>query len=775
VEGLWAHGWHALGVQPKDSDYRHVDTFDSPDAWLAAAAPYVLGEFHVWLMVNAMSERPPSRGRNTDITSSRALSMDLDYLSPPGAHDAENLPTAEQVVRALAQLGEIAPNLVVRTGWGFQAHWRLACDVDTQRRQGMLYALADRLMEIEPQLRIERLDLAGMFRVPGSRNIKIADDPRPVVVEHWVEGPGFVPQYLEKRCPPVVVSTHVGGARHQPGEVTEAQRELLAYLVEHHGAHGDWSTRDGQIRLNRPDKSVGHQANIWMGEDGDAIVTVFSPEWPEIGPEGREDYRNWRLDDGKLIRAYRDPLGGIKFIATPPGDSSDAKPGHLPDEFWQRPLHAAVRDAAAVADVPAEGLMLTVLVMVAAHVPPFIVLPGPRWGTVNLIACAVGPPGVGKGTLFDRAKQLVPYPKPARTNDAARTHRLGTAQGFIKEFYRRTTDAERKADPNLGALVRHHGPVVIRTDEIATFAASTKGNSESGLRLIGELKRAVSGEGLGSGYATDEKNLRPDELSYRAVGLIGVAPVKAAPLFDDLGGGLPERLLFTSAGTDANVGGPGEFVPGVIVGGASSMLGNLPALSWSLPMPIPNPHAFTDEPDVAAFVAATFHARGRSDADPLDLHALYLRHMLAALLAVFDGRWNITGEDFELAQMLMGVSLAVRSELLAVIEAESERVGSIRAKRARLNAVQTDEALAQRRQARKDQEWVGRQAIKIADAVRAEPGVAVGELRRKVRGPRRRLWDEALQLAKDEGWVVEIEEPGQGTSKRVLHPGPKVP
>ena len=99
VEAMWSPGWHSLGIDFTQSgdDFTHVGTFDTPDAWLAAAREYVLGDVHVWMRVNAMADRPRSCGGNLDITASRVLSMDLDHQSPLGAHKSESLPTEDEV------------------------------------------------------------------------------------------------------------------------------------------------------------------------------------------------------------------------------------------------------------------------------------------------------------------------------------------------------------------------------------------------------------------------------------------------------------------------------------------------------------------------------------------------------------------------------------------------------------------------------------------------------------------------------------------------------
>jgi hypothetical protein len=167
--------------------------------------------------------------------------MDLDHKSPPGAHADATLPIACQVFWVLSMLDELKPNIVIDTGWGRQVHWLLSCDVTPDQRQGLLLALAEKMMTIASKLavplKIERLDLAGMFRVPGSRNVKIAPI-RPVEIMKWTEGPGFTPEYLAKRCPHIAAPSLGAGGRHVPGPVTAKQEPLLAHLIEHHGAHG---------------------------------------------------------------------------------------------------------------------------------------------------------------------------------------------------------------------------------------------------------------------------------------------------------------------------------------------------------------------------------------------------------------------------------------------------------------------------------------------------------------------------------------------------------
>jgi hypothetical protein len=426
----------------------------------------------------------------------------------------------------------------------------------------------------------------------------------------------------------------------------------------------------------------------------------------------------------------------------------------LPERFWQREAHHVVRRCADLVGVSAEALMLGVLAAVALHVPPVVRLPGKRYGQVNPLACVVGPPGAGKGTTLDRALQLVPPPPNVRPIA------LGTPQGLVRAFYERNADPETaKHQP----LVRHARPVIVRTDEVAAYAAATNGRSAHGDGMLAHLKGAVSGEGIGGGYASDDRNLALAPHSYRLTGVLGIAPAKAAPLFDDLGGGLPERLLFAPVLPDIEAEAPelpalvedDDTTPGEVKGHAE-----LPPLGWRLPA-LDGRQAFTDSRAVASWLTAALrHPSG----DGLDAHRVYLTHQVAALLAVLDGRWTITGTDLMLAADVLDVSVATRRQLLDAIEAEGAKAGQARARAQTAQAVDQAKALAELAERRE----VLAMTSALVEDVRERPGVGISELRNRVRSTRRRLWDTALAEAVAAGLVEERAEGVGGQAKRAL-------
>lgn len=769
LKAILRGGPHSLNCQPPGEKFRTIGFVKSPED----VAPLLdkLQDVDTWISAHPLKAIPSAgRGGDQDVAEVRAIPADLDWAHWTRRTD-KPLPTEEEVRRRLGQIdSSLRPSIVVHSGHGLQAWWLLASPVTPDEGAGLIAQINALLDSVG--LENGRSDLASILRLPGTRNLK--GDPVPVAVESICPERLYVPEHLRKYLPKATAASIGKGTRHHGGSVTDAQQALCNFVIEHHGGHSVRVDGDGEMYLWRPGKTPRdgrHAATVLIGNQGDPILTVFSDNWSGLAKG------SYVLGiDGELHHPS-DVTARIRFgtNSTPPPSRSETQ---LPEEFWTRPLHASVRDAAAQIGVSAEGLMLTVLALVAAHVPPAIWLPGPpRRGTVNVLVCPIGPPGTGKGTLLDRAAELVPYPTApvGCPHDYTRHHRLATGSGFIKAFYRSTTKAEKTNDPNLGEWVRHGGPVVIRNNEIDKFAAATRRNSDNGDRLLGELKQAVSGEALGSSFATRGLDLQPEALSYRVVGLLGTAPAKAKPLFDDLGGGLPERLVFAPVLPSGGLAplDPGPFTPGQ---GSSSTCpppppGSLSPLGWSLPKPLPIGQHFSDAPEVTDWLNRSWRWRQVHPGDPLDAHRDYLRHMLSALVGLFDGRWDSTGEDFALAGMLMGVSVAVRARLLKAIAEEDRKAGEVRAKQARQSALAVDAAVSAQHQQRDDQLWVAKRAVKIAEQVKAKPGVTVGELRQRVEGLRRAFWDQALEKAKTDGLVTEREEPGQGTAMRCLYPG----
>jgi hypothetical protein len=446
----------------------------------------------------------------------------------------------------------------------------------------------------------------------------------------------------------------------------------------------------------------------------------------------------------------------------PPALTVDCQPGDedqqdhcLPDRFWSRPNHAAVRDAAFGVGVSPEALMLVVIAAVAAHIPAAVVFPGKRRGVPNLLAGVVGTPGRGKGTTLDRALELVPPPPNAKR------FKPGTAQGLVKQFYELVPSDP--SDPKSAKVLRRHThPVILRVDEIAKFTAAT-GKSEHGQNFIAEIKAAVFGEALGQSVATDDKNLGCDARSYRLVGMLGVAPGVAGPLFDDVDGGLPQRLLFAKLlRADQQPDGPlapfDDMTDDDSEAWGGAQYAPLPRLRWNPPQG----NAFADSEIVAKRVAEM----NRVGWDLLDAHVPYLAHAVAAVLAYLDGRWLIQPVDLTLAGDVVDISRAVRSGLLDGL-ARSAATGAREKRQQRIDEAVATSAAVHAQQLDLDLLDYARRIVASVRAWHDEHGKwpTVRDLSRNAND--RGAWQRGYEEALARNWLREELQPtGTGGSAR---------
>jgi hypothetical protein len=570
--------------------------------------------------------------------------------------------------------------------------------------------------------------------------------------------------------------------------------KLLAFNAAHTtgrlGPIGGFESKLAQRALGSSRNGLAVEVACWMAREIAAGAVPAEPTWQvletwwaSLGPEedAKGTLKTRRLALSELRRIQRWAVGQLTperveevkaktaawdveqkaeqeaLSAMLGGGSSVSSATMLPERFWRRAKHARVREAAFAVGVSPEALMLAVLVAVAAHIPQAVVFPGRRRGVPNLLVAVIGEPGTGKGTALDRAFELVPLPRDARR------YKPGTAQGLVKEFFEPGVDPN---DAKKSQLVRHPNAVVLRVDEVAKFAAATGKNNDHGANLLAELKSSIFGEELGQSVATIEKNLRVAALSYRFGGVMGVAPSKhAGNLFDDVDGGLPQRLLwaillrpeqqpnealepFEDVSIDdvAVPDGGGQYVP-------------LRPLVWPRPQP---PGPFEDSVKVAAHVKKMLRApRGL-----LDAHTPYLAHAVAAVLAYFDGRWTIQPDDLTMALDVVDVSRAARGELLGWLERSAADGRKIAQQRRIEEAVATAAAV---RLKKADLDLIdGARGIVATVRQRTEEDGRSPTKRDLVRGVNDSgRWGMEFEEAKQQGWLrVESQPTGAGGSDR---------
>jgi hypothetical protein len=151
-------------------------------------------------------------------------------------------------------------------------------------------------------------------------------------------------------------------------------------------------------------------------------------------------------------------------------------------------------------------------------------------------------------------------------------------------------------------------------------------------------------------------------MSYAMGVLVGLQPSIATTLLKDAGTGTPQRFLWLWA-RDVTI--PDEVVehPGTI---------SIPGLDTS--HDDTGPVSFTVPDAVAAEMRQKrLHAvrTGGIDDDELNGHEPVMRMKFAALLAIIDGRFHMTMDDWHLAGMLWATSCAVRDDLVGLAEREA--------------------------------------------------------------------------------------------------------
>ena len=240
----------------------------------------------VWIGAHPLIGPPThGRGNRDDVLEVVALSADLDW-----AHETrrteEKLPTEAEVRDGLAKLGQdLQPSILVHSGHGLQPWWLLTNPVGLDVGEQLIDQLGAALAKVG--LTNGREDLASILRLPGTRNHK-GGWPTDVTIEVMDLGRRFVPEWLHKHLPQPVGTGRRGstGTRHRLGAVTSQQQALANFVVTAHGGHSPDIWRDGSIHLVRPGKLAkdGSSASIIVGEDGDALLTVFSDHWPGLPP-----------------------------------------------------------------------------------------------------------------------------------------------------------------------------------------------------------------------------------------------------------------------------------------------------------------------------------------------------------------------------------------------------------------------------------------------------------------------------------------------------------
>ena len=164
-------------------------TFDD----LANIRPWILKKVadneNVYFGVNPLHNRPSSgRGRAEDIGAMVSFSIDIDFKGEGHKTNKNYPPDWEVAKKVLINANCPLPSLVVFTGNGTHLYWlfespSIVSNSSTSENESELFHKAIRNVLAQGGYEIDVTgDLARVLRVPGTKNFKNLNDPRPVVL-----------------------------------------------------------------------------------------------------------------------------------------------------------------------------------------------------------------------------------------------------------------------------------------------------------------------------------------------------------------------------------------------------------------------------------------------------------------------------------------------------------------------------------------------------------------------------------------------------------------
>jgi hypothetical protein len=325
---------------------------------------------------------------------------------------------------------------------------------------------------------------------------------------------------------------------------------------------------------------------------------------------------------------------------------------NLPAGFWdQRPWLTHIRDAAWSNYSSPDAVLGSLLVRFAATVHPSIVLP--QMGTLDLFTVIVGRSGAGKSSAGKTARRLF----PGHVKGVLLDQPVGSGEGLIQSFMGYVDEEGNPCSPTKKGAERIQRYVGMHyvTDEGTGLVAQA---GRAGSTLVPTLCQAWMGETLGQRNADPTRDRTLQAGHARITASVNMQMSNGYLLFDDVYStvGLAQRMLSLSA-TDPAIAADGFVAP-----------------DWPGQLHLPMPPIITgaqNEMEVADEIMDYLSAvrkqahDPRVVIDPLDTHLGLLQLKVAAIIALIEGRFGVSGADWSLAEQIVKVHLRVRGALFA--------------------------------------------------------------------------------------------------------------
>ncbi|KAA0120827.1 hypothetical protein CIW51_05160 [Mycolicibacterium sp. P9-22] len=299
------------------------------------------------------------------------------------------------------------------------------------------------------------------------------------------------------------------------------------------------------------DEHIGSAGYVALVANG--VAQAMARDIDAIRREATRDYGDKRAQRAELAAGvqFRTELDGLAATALP-GDTASQLGSDLA-QFWAS--SAELRDLRQFAQsrrVGPAAMLGNSLARVVAAIPPNVVLP-PTIGSVaglNLFVALVGRSGESKSASMGASADWLtvsPSYSPAKP---------GSGEGLAKCFASMQKMPGSNGNPP-GFVQRGKAwSVLAQLPEVDTLIAT---GGRGGSTIMSELRSAWSGERLGLDYASEDKRITLCANRYRLCLVLGVQPLRSAPLFDDADSGTPQRFVWLPAGDhDAPISRPDE-------------------------------------------------------------------------------------------------------------------------------------------------------------------------------------------------------------------------
>lgn len=599
----------------------------------------------------------------------------------------------------------------------------------------------------------------SLLRPPGSYNQKATVPPADEAA-----GPKVlvtVEKYNGLRIDPAELATLLGvdvagGAAAPVGRVPPAVSEpvpaVLPDIVQR--ALDDPYTSDRSVAIARV---VGAcvRADLTAGQ---ALTVVSS-----YGPAERYKSGQHMADDvarlhqkftaertGTALAGYDSVAqlaGGRGLSTSTPTPGRSTKLPTLPLSFWEaRPVHAHIRTAAHSRLASADLVLHAVLAKIAGMSSHELWFDSGRGrSSLNYFAAAVGASGIGKTTGAAAVDdELLPVPGYLRAALDGLTPDpfydglpLGSGEGIAESYMGMTeveVDTKKNGDPimrKVRAMIRNN--VFVSVDEGETF---TRLGERTGATVSTTLRSAWVGATIGQANGRDDTTRIIKAHSYSLGMLVGFQPHTALPLLTDTATGTAQRFTWVSASDPTMPDDPVEHPGPISVPLGDEVFGNT-ARTGTMTFPA-GIKAELRRDHIAKI-------RGELVVDEHDSQAPLMRCKLTALLALLDGRVEVTNEDWDLAAVLWETSCAVRNTV-------TEQAAQEKARQAELVA-DARVQLAERTAAAVDgvSTKLDRLAVTLAQHVVEAGGMKRSDARRGMPSRDRHLYEEAVERAAAKG------------------------